>query len=139
MFKLRLIILHLIICTTVSATTYYVSPSGKDTNKGSIQNPFATLQQAASVMKPGDVCYLREGRYHEALVIDDLHGSFGSPIVFSAYEDEEVVLDGSEVIHAEWSVHQGNIYKAKIESDIWQLFAGDKLMLSARWRPEEYH
>ena len=99
------IILQLIICTSVSAMTYYVSPSGKDTNKGSIQNPFATLQQAASVMKPGDVCYLREGRYHEALALENLHGLPGSPIVFTAYEDEQVVLDGSEVIHAEWSVH----------------------------------
>ena len=128
-------ILPLIICTSVSAMTFYVSPSGEDANKGSIQNPFSTLQQAASVMKPGDVCYLREGRYHEALELENFHGLPGSPIVFSAYEDEdeEVVLDGSEVIHADWSVHQGHIYKARIERDIWQLFAGDKTMISARW------
>ena len=119
--------------STVSAATFYVSPSGLNTNEGTIQNPFATLQQAASVMKPGDVCYLREGRYHEALVLENLRGLPGSPIVFTAYKGEQVVLDGSEVIDAEWSVHEGNIYKARIESDIWQLFAGDKIMISARW------
>ena len=106
--------------STVSAATFYVSPSGLNTNEGTIQNPFATLQQAASVMKPGDVCYLREGRYHEALVLENLRGLPGSPIVFTAYKGEQVVLDGSEVIDAEWSVHEGNIYKARIESDIWR-------------------
>jgi len=127
------IILQLLIYASVSATTYYVSPSGKDTNEGSIKNPFSSLKKASSAMKPGDVCFLREGRYHEALVLENLHGLPGSPIVFAAYKDEQVVLDGSEVIHAEWSVHQGNIYRARIESDIWQLFAGDKIMISARW------
>ncbi len=115
------------------AKDYYVSHSGNDSGKGTIESPFASMQKAASAMKPGDVCYLREGRYHEALLLEDLHGLPGKPIIFSAYEDEQVVLDGSEVIDAEWSVHQGNIYKARIESDIWQFFVEDKAMISARW------
>ncbi len=133
--KINLILFALI--TTIlprgQATEYFVAPSGKDANQGTIQNPFATLQKAAAVMQPGDTCYLREGRYHEALTLENLHGLPGSPIVFSPYQDERVVLDGSQVIRAEWSVHEGQIYKAWIESDIWQLFVGDKVMVSARW------
>jgi len=122
-----------ILGATVFASTYFVSPEGKDTNTGGIQSPFATIRKAASVMKPGDVCYLRGGRYHESLVLENLHGSPESPIVFSSYQDEQVVLDGSMVIDTEWSIHQGNIYKTRIESDIWQLFVGDQAMISARW------
>lgn len=134
MLRLYSFIIHLLILSSsVSAAVFYVSPAGSDSNKGSITSPFATIQKAALVMKPGDVCYLREGSYHEALVLENLHGLPGDPIVFTAYQDEKVVIDGSEVIDAEWSVHQGNIYKARIESDIWQLFAGEKIMISARW------
>ena len=82
MLSLKVIRNQQVIELKVVVGTYYVSPSGKDTNTGTIHSPFATIRKAASVMKPGDVCYLREGRYHEALVLENLHGLPGSPIVF---------------------------------------------------------
>ena len=36
------------------AKEYYISPSGEDSNKGTIESPFATIQKAAAVMKPTD-------------------------------------------------------------------------------------
>ena len=48
---------------TVVKTEYYVSPSGSDTNDGSLQHPFLTLQHAADIANPGTVVYVREGTY----------------------------------------------------------------------------
>ena len=41
------------------ASAYYVNPAGSDSNPGTIDRPFATLAKAASVLQPGDTCYLR--------------------------------------------------------------------------------
>ncbi|MFK5891973.1 MAG: DUF1565 domain-containing protein [Pseudomonadota bacterium] len=43
--------------------TYYVSPDGDDSNKGSITNPFVTIEKAISHVKAGDTIYLRAGIY----------------------------------------------------------------------------
>lgn len=47
-----------------SGTTYYVSPTGKDTNDGkATTRPFRTLQKAANVVNPGDVVSIMNGEY----------------------------------------------------------------------------
>ena len=53
----------------IVATSYYVAVSyGDDTNNGlSINAPFKTIGKAASVMSSGDICYIRQGRYHETI------------------------------------------------------------------------
>ena len=38
-----------------------------------------------------------------------------SPITFKAYKNENVVLDGTELIKTTWRKYDGNIYKAKIK------------------------
>ena len=46
------------------AAELYVSPSGSDSNPGTISQPFATPQKAFSVMASGDTIYLRGGTYN---------------------------------------------------------------------------
>ena len=81
----------------IDATNYYVAVSyGDDTNTGlSISTPFKTIGKAASIMSAGDVCYIRQGRYHETITIDNLDGTSGSPIIFTNYNNERVVIDGT--------------------------------------------
>ena len=45
------------------ASVYYVAPTGKDTDPGSIRMPFATIQKAQQAVKPGDTVYIRGGTY----------------------------------------------------------------------------
>jgi len=45
------------------AADYYVSPSGNDTNPGSMAEPFATLQRAHTAVSAGDTVYIRGGTY----------------------------------------------------------------------------
>ena len=84
-------------------------------------------------MNAGDICYIRQGVYHENIKLESKDGSSGSPIVFSAYNDERVVLDGTVPINSAWSIFNGNIWVAEIDYDIWQLFVDYQEMVMARW------
>jgi uncharacterized protein (TIGR03437 family) len=46
-----------------AGTTYYVSPSGSDSNSGSETLPFRTIQKAADVVSPGDTVIVKDGTY----------------------------------------------------------------------------
>ena len=46
-----------------SATEYYVSPTGSDSNPGTLAAPFATLQKAADTAVAGDTVWIRGGTY----------------------------------------------------------------------------
>ena len=37
---------------------YYVSPSGSDSNPGTLQMPFKTIQKAAGIMLAGETCFI---------------------------------------------------------------------------------
>ena len=112
---------------------YYVATYGDSANVGSFNYPFSSIQQAANVMNAGDICYIRQGVYHENIKLESKDGSSGSPIVFSAYNDERVVLDGTVPINSTWSIFNGNIWVAEIDYDIWQLFVDYQEMVMARW------
>ena len=125
----------LLLVSTLLGENYYVSKSyGNNNNDGkSVSSPFKTIAKAASVMTAGDVCYIREGSYHETITINNKDGSQGSPIVFTRYNNERVILDGTLPIDTSWTVHSGNIYKKKLSFTPWQLFVGGLEQVMARW------
>jgi len=45
------------------AAEYFVAVDGADSNSGSQEQPFRTIQKAADMMKAGDTCYVRGGEY----------------------------------------------------------------------------
>ncbi|HDR7962730.1 TPA: right-handed parallel beta-helix repeat-containing protein [Bacillus wiedmannii] len=79
-----------------SVTNYYVSPTGKDLNPGTLDRPFATIQKAANVAKEGSTIYIRGGIYNQKVRVTH-SGASGAPITFQNYQDEKVILDGSKV------------------------------------------
>ncbi|TLX74356.1 DUF1565 domain-containing protein [Labilibacter sediminis] len=131
----RILFLILVICIgfNLRAKEYFVSPSGKDSNKGSQESPFRTINTAIKFLKAGDTCFLREGTYNEEVDISNLRGSKNNPIIISAYNNEKVIFDGSDPITGKWEKHSENIYKLKIKEPIWQLFQGDEMKILARW------
>ena len=50
--------------------TYYVSPTGNNSNDGSINSPWQTIAFGVSQLSAGNTLYLREGTYRETLTID---------------------------------------------------------------------
>ncbi|MEX0330064.1 MAG: right-handed parallel beta-helix repeat-containing protein [Puniceicoccaceae bacterium] len=119
--------------TTLSASrAYFVAPDGLPGAAGTIENPLASIQKAVDLMEPGDVCYIRAGTYREEITVAK-SGSAGKPIRLEAYSGELVILDGTEVIHGEWTRHDGSIFKTKLDTPVEQLFVGKRMMIEARW------
>ena len=133
------LVLLLCLSSEVVAKDLFVSPSGNDKNNGSKSSPFASVQKAVNQAKAGDTVYLRAGQYLQDVKIRNKHGSKNSPIIIRSYQDEEVEFNGTVKLKGNWKKHQGSIYKAKIQQDIWQLFINGKDMTSARWPNGNWH
>src|SRR5690242_16289147 len=94
----------------VLMSAWYVAPAGADANPGTLAQPFATVQHAATVAQPGDIVYLRAGTYHET-VTPARSGTATAPIVFQPYHGEQVSIDGADPMTS-WSRYQRSIYSA---------------------------
>jgi hypothetical protein len=75
---------------------YYVSPSGKDTNPGTIDRPFKTIQTGVDRLTAGDTLYVRGGTYSELIGIT-ASGSALADIVISSYPGENVIINSSGI------------------------------------------
>lgn len=115
-----------------SRNEYYVSLEGNDQNPGTKEKPFRHIQKCADIMKPGDLCFVREGTYRET-VHPKKSGLRRYHMQFVAYPGEKVTLSGTEPIDGEWSRYKGSIYQTKVEMDFEQLFVDGKMMIEARW------
>jgi hypothetical protein len=78
------------------SATYYVSPSGDDSNDGSIGSPWK-LPGKFNVLQPGDTGYFRAGTYDNPYI----HGAnnpgadFSKHVTLAAYPGEEVIISGT--------------------------------------------
>gem|GEM_PF-1508870 len=66
-----------------SSAVHYVSPTGNDTNSGSFSRPWATIQHADAVAKPGDTVVVLDGTYRGNVVLVS-SGTSGEPITYKA-------------------------------------------------------
>lgn len=102
LLPLIMMIFILLLATNGLSKTYYVSAEeGSDTNPGSEEKPFKTIQRAADVMQAGDSCLIAGGIYRETVQLKT-SGKEGQPIVFKAMQDNDVVISGTEQITANW-------------------------------------
>ena len=94
-----ILLLILISWVNAQATTYYVSPSGRDNNKGSKSAPFRTIQHAAGSVNPGDTVIVGDGTYTGpdggAIVELGRGGRSGAPITFKSANKWGAVLEGN--------------------------------------------
>lgn len=84
--------LFLIISLITSARTYYVSPTGSDSNTGTFSQPWKTWHYAFNHTTPSDTCYFRGGVYspYSSSIGADLktttiNGTRTHPTCFFAY------------------------------------------------------
>ena len=114
--------------------TYYVSPTGNNSNDGSINSPWQTIAFGVSQLSAGNTLYLREGTYRETLTIDK-DGSSASYINIEGYPNESVTIDGTVDITGSWSSYGAvsGAYSLSYTGDITQLFVDDLPMVNARW------
>ena len=123
--------------TGAFARNYYVATNGSDSNSGTLDQPFQTIQKAAAVMVAGDTAYVRAGIYRET-VTPARSGTQMSPITFQPYNGESVTVSGADVISStSWTLSSGNIYQAPMAWNLGegnnQIFLDGKMMIEARW------
>ncbi|ASB49976.1 right-handed parallel beta-helix repeat-containing protein [Alkalitalea saponilacus] len=86
----------LFVSLSVANNTIYVSPSGNDSNSGTISSPVGTLNRALSMISPGDEIVMRGGRYYHnsrITINTNLSGNASRRTVLRAYENEVPILD----------------------------------------------
>jgi hypothetical protein len=99
----------------VYATSFFVSPDGSDTNTGSIDLPFATLQRARDAIRglkaadryplEGVVIEIRGGEYALSQTFElteEDSGKEKSPVIYRAYIGEKVIVHGGRIIDARY-------------------------------------
>jgi len=114
-----LISLHL---TSSGQIKMYVSPKGNDSNPGTLNKPFKTIQKAQTEVKKmsdkmeNDIhVFLREGTYRleEPLVFTAKDGgSNDHRVIYSAYKDELPEISGGGIIE-NWKITSDDVWVAK--------------------------
>lgn len=123
-------------CLTVNlpAKEIHVSPSGADSNIGTIEKPYRTIQTAINSMVAGDVCIVHNGTYRENMTIKKT-GSSLLPITIKAADGEGPVVSGLDLLQLDWKRgDREDVFVASYNNDNFeQLFLNGKPMLEARW------
>lgn len=97
---------------------YHVSKAGRLNAKGTQEDPFLTIQQAADIMVAGDTVLVHEGIYREWVKPANGGISEGKRITYMAAPGEHVVITGAEV--AEKLEHvEGTVYKTVIPNAVF--------------------
>jgi hypothetical protein len=92
------------------ACTYYLSPTGSDTNSGTIQAPWKHVQKAFDTLTAGQVVCLRTGTYEPAGAYNtpsyrhtiSRSGEQGNPIVIRNYPGETAIVLGLVVVRGNY-------------------------------------
>jgi hypothetical protein len=84
-----------ICCAGQATSVLYVSPSGNDSNPGTVDKPLKTIQRAGDLAKPGMTVYLREGVYCERLRVISGGNQERGFVTFRSQAGEQAILDGS--------------------------------------------
>ena len=119
---------------------YYVAPAGQDTNPGTREKPFASLQRARQAIRhePG-VVFLRGGTYYlsEPLVFTARDsGTPATPVVFQAYENERPVISGGVRLEKlDWRPYRDGIFQTKVPEDLAteEIFINGERQILARY------
>ncbi len=87
------------------SATYYVSPSGSDSNVGSLTAPFKTLAKPACLVNPGDTVIASKGVYYENYQAQGVFGlllsrggTASNPILFMSASPGGAIIDGNNTV-----------------------------------------
>src|SRR5271157_4580840 len=75
---------------------FFVSKKGSDSNPGTIESPWFTIQHAANSVSAGATVYVFGGVYNESVNFP-ASGTTSSPITFQSYPARTAVIDGTGV------------------------------------------
>ncbi len=108
MKTIAILVLNAIFIASINSTTYYVAPSGNDTNSGlSLLLAFRTLQKAANIVIAGDNVLVSDSTYAGFDIRTS--GTSVNPIIFKANGSQVIInrrnpvtIDGINIENANW-------------------------------------
>lgn len=106
---------------TTRAANFYVTVTGSDTNPGTLESPFRTIQRAADAAQPGDIITVSEGIYRESVNPPRGGLSDDERIVYQAAPGQRVIITGSEIV-TNWSKVRGQVWKATLPNSFFGSF-----------------
>ncbi|PZT55681.1 NosD domain-containing protein [Paenibacillus silvae] len=111
---------------------FHVSKHGSDLGQGTRQDPFLTINKAASVAVAGDTVIVHEGVYREWVKPKYKGLSENRRIIYQAAEGEKVVIKGSEHIQ-HWLPVDHHIWKAELSNVLFGNFNPYKEEVFGDW------
>lgn len=97
----------------IEASTYYVDrnhPSASNTNPGTLNLPWLTIQHAAEVLAAGDTVLIRDGVYYESIYPANSGNETEGYIVYSTYPGEQAIIDGIDSLNSNGIVISNKSY-----------------------------
>ncbi|MFN3875314.1 MAG: right-handed parallel beta-helix repeat-containing protein, partial [Flavobacteriales bacterium] len=132
----HLSLLLMLVPFAAAAATYYVSPTGSDTNNGTSQStPWRTIGRVnqATLVAGDKVLFQRGGVYRGKLNIMQ-SGNANAYIEIGAYGStgERPVISGSVAVTG-WTIHSGSIWKAPLAQVPRHLYINGQMQQIARY------
>ncbi len=117
------------------------NPNANDTNTGSEDMPYKTINAATAVAKAGDTVLVHEGDYRETVTFKN-DGLQGAPITLLGAEGEDVTIDATERVSG-LRQYKGNMYITNVMNTMpWnmkQLWINRKPYHEGRYPNEDDH
>ena len=132
--KVFLFLLFFIFPLSVFSIEIHVSTNGSDSNTGTIEKPFKTIQTAINALKVGDACIVHKGTYREIISMKK-SGTAANPIVIQAAKGENPIISGLDILNLDWKkADKKGVFVADYSgAEFEQLFLNAKPLLEARW------
>lgn len=104
-------------------TEYFISVEGKDSNAGSVEAPFASLEKALEEARKasGEVTlFLREGTYRlqKTIILTTADGNRSKTLNIRSYPGEKVVISGGQKLDLDWKPYKKGIMQAPITDPV---------------------
>lgn len=122
------------------ATNYYLSNSGNDANNGTTpSSPWQTINHLNTAgLQPGDSVLFQSANVFHGQVIVTNGGSETAPVYFGIYGGSAAAVISAAELVTGWSLFSGSVYQTSFSETPYLLFAGDELMVPARFPNSGY-
>lgn len=128
---------------TITAAVFQVSPTGSDSDPGSADKPFATLQRAqAEARKMAgheavDIL-LKDGTYYLPAALEFTNADSGTPsarVTYQAAPGAHPVISGGVRLPPEWAPYKDGVMQMKVPSDLKteEIFINGERQILARY------
>lgn len=130
-----LIVLIYIFHLHLDAKEYHVATIGKDSNPGTLEQPFLTISAAAKVAFAGDEIVVHQGVYRERIAPPRGGESESKRIIYRTAKDGKVIVKGSEQILT-WipeGDNKDNIWRVELPSSFFGDYNPYYLKITGAW------